>query len=199
MRTCKGEQRHEETETAYVRPAVLLGTALPVWAEDAAAGTPAPDSAGQAEEVAPAAEAQQGRPNEAAPAEAGGVQAPAQPQAAAVPQAEWGTDYEAAEEFTVSTEAELRAFAAMVNGGGETLQAKRWSWQTASPRATSFGCLPELWNLRQAMTKAAIFSQAPLTGGAIPFPALSLTAAKNRRPAVWRGVPVRLCVRYNKK
>ena len=85
MRTCKGEQRHEETETAYVRPAVLLGTALPVWAEDAAAGTPAPDSAGQAEEVAPAAEAQQGRPNEAAPAEAGGVQAPAQPQAAAVP------------------------------------------------------------------------------------------------------------------
>lgn len=117
MRTCKGEQRHEETETAYVRPAVLLGTALPVWAEDAAAGTPAPDSAGQAEEVAPAAEAQQGRPNEAAPAEAGGVQAPAQPQAAAVPQAEWGTDYEAAEEFTVSTEAELRAFAAMVNGG----------------------------------------------------------------------------------
>lgn len=124
MRTCKGEQRHEETETAYVRPAVLLGTALPVWAEDAAAGTPAPDSAGQAEEVAPAAEAQQSRPNEAAPAEAGGVQAPAQPQAAtmsqaaAMPQAEWGADYETADEFTISTEAELRAFAAMVNGGG---------------------------------------------------------------------------------
>ena len=46
-------------------------------------------------------------------------QAATMSQAAAMPQAEWGADYETADEFTISTEAELRAFAAMVNGGGD--------------------------------------------------------------------------------
>ena len=97
--------------------AALLASALPVWAEDAAANTPALDGAGPAEGAAPASEAQQGQPAEASPAEDGGAQAPAQLQAAAAPQAEWGVDYETADEFTISTEAELRAFAAMVNEG----------------------------------------------------------------------------------
>ena len=94
----------------------LLACALPVWAEEAA-GAPALDGTGPAEGTAPASEAQQGQPAEASPAEAGGAQAPAQLQAAAAPQAEWGADYETADEFTISTEAELRAFAAMVNEG----------------------------------------------------------------------------------
>ena len=33
-------------------------------------------------------------------------------------------------------------------------------------------------------THLDVYKRQPLTGGAIPFPALSLTAAKNRRPAV---------------
>ena len=115
----------------------LLACALPVWAEEAA-GAPAPGGTDPAEGTAPASEAQQGQPAEASPAEAGGAQAPAQLQAAAAPQAEWGADYETADEFTISTEAELRAFAAMVNKG------KDFAGKTVK-LANSIATSNELW------------------------------------------------------
>lgn len=130
-----------------------------------------------------ASEAQQGQPAEASPAEAGGAQAPAQLQAAAAPQAEWGADYETADEFTISTEAELRAFAAMVNKG------KDFAGKTVK-LANSIATSNELWvpagivEFTSGDDEGGHFFAGTFDGGAIPFPALSLTAAKNRRPAV---------------